>query len=66
MKLNEQMGASEEEMALQPVERNLFVARPPGEQSWLPITFYELADGSRYLHYGAPRQPQNRRRRSFT
>jgi hypothetical protein len=27
--------------------------RPPESHSWIPITFYALPTGERYLHFGA-------------
>lgn len=42
-----------EEYILEPVERNLFAFREPGTTTWFPATFYELQDGTPYLHYGA-------------
>ncbi|MBO1766754.1 serine hydrolase [Allobranchiibius sp. GilTou38] len=54
----EASGSTVEEMTLQPVEQGLFVTRPPGQESWLPVFFYDLPDGSPYLHYGARAQPK--------
>jgi hypothetical protein len=45
------------EFALVPVEPDLFVVRQPGETTWTAVTFYELEDGSRYVHYGARANP---------
>ena len=45
------------EFPLVPVEPDLFVVRQPGETTWTPVTFYELDDGSRYVHYGARANP---------
>ena len=54
----EASGATVEELTLQPVEQGLFVTQPPGQESWLPVFFYDLPDGSPYLHYGARAQPK--------
>ncbi|NYJ74907.1 serine hydrolase [Allobranchiibius huperziae] len=54
----EASGATVEHLVLQPVEQGLFVTQPPGQQSWLPVYFYNLPDGSPYLHYGARAQPR--------
>lgn len=40
------------------VEQDLFVMRPPGTVTWVPVTFYELTDGTPYLHYGARANPK--------
>jgi CubicO group peptidase (beta-lactamase class C family) len=45
------------EFALVPVGPDLFVLRAPGETTWTPVTFYALADGARYVHYGARANP---------
>ena len=45
------------EFPLVPVEPGLFVLRPPGVTTWTAVTFYSLADGSRYVHYGARANP---------
>jgi len=54
----EASGATTEELALHPVEENLFVTQPPGQESWMPVMFYELPDGSSYVHYGARANPK--------
>jgi CubicO group peptidase (beta-lactamase class C family) len=45
------------EFELVPVEPGLFALRSPGESTWTAVTFYELEDGSRYVHYGARANP---------
>ncbi len=48
------------EYPLVPVAPDLFAIRAPGTLTWVPVTYYELEDGSAYLHYGVranPRQP---------
>jgi len=54
----EASGATTEELALHPVEENLFVTQPPGQESWMPVMFYELPDGISYVHYGARANPK--------
>ncbi|WP_203416496.1 serine hydrolase domain-containing protein [Jiangella ureilytica] len=38
--------------ALVPVTENVFAVRDPGAETWSPVVFYELADGTPYLHFG--------------
>ena len=45
------------EFELLPVRPGLFALRSPGESAWTAVTFYELEDGSRYVHYGARANP---------
>jgi CubicO group peptidase (beta-lactamase class C family) len=45
------------EYALAPVERDVFAIRAPATTSWIAVTFYALADGARYVHYGARANP---------
>jgi dipeptidyl aminopeptidase/acylaminoacyl peptidase len=47
-----------EEHELVPVEEGVFAIRPPGAETWQPVTFYRLADGSRYLHFGLRATPK--------
>jgi len=54
----EASGATTEELRLHPVEENLFVTQPPGQESWMPVMFYQLPDGSDYVHYGARANPK--------
>src|SRR4051794_7530635 len=48
----------EEEFALVPVTDRVFVLRSGEERSWTPAVFYDLADGSRYLHLGVRATPK--------
>ncbi len=41
-----------------PVAENLFVARQPEDESWTPVVFFQLADGSDYVHFGARATPK--------
>ena len=45
------------EYALAPVEPGVFAIKAPGTTTWVAVTFYELADGARYVHYGARANP---------
>ncbi|MFL6122945.1 serine hydrolase [Actinophytocola sp.] len=47
-----------EEYALVPVGPALFAIRPPEIETWMPVTFYELPTGERYLHFGARATPR--------
>ncbi|MFG2503647.1 serine hydrolase [Streptomyces sp. NPDC048441] len=47
-----------EEFALVPVGGDRFVFRRPGTQTWVPVTFYKLATGEQYVHYGARATPK--------
>lgn len=46
------------EYAMVPVNDNLFVVLDPGMRAWVPVTFYELATGERYLHFGLRATPK--------
>jgi hypothetical protein len=35
-----------------------FVVRSPESRMWVPLTFYSLATGERYLHFGARATPR--------
>jgi dipeptidyl aminopeptidase/acylaminoacyl peptidase/CubicO group peptidase (beta-lactamase class C family) len=47
-----------EEHELVPVAEDVFAVRPAGWQTWQPVTFYRLADGSAYLHHGLRATPK--------
>jgi hypothetical protein len=32
--------------------------RAPGTESWSAVTFYRLADGAEYVHYGVRANPR--------
>lgn len=49
-----------EEHPLVPVGPGLFAVRPEGTETWVPVTFYELATGEPYLHMGARATPRVR------
>jgi CubicO group peptidase (beta-lactamase class C family) len=46
------------ESALVPVAEDLFVTRLGGAESWTPVVFYELPDGTRCVHLGARATPK--------
>lgn len=41
-----------------PVEEDLFVAKQPDDESWMPVVFFRLDDGSEYVHFGARATPK--------
>lgn len=41
-----------------PVDENTFVGRRDGDPDWLSAVFYELADGTPYVHMGARATPK--------
>jgi CubicO group peptidase (beta-lactamase class C family)/poly(3-hydroxybutyrate) depolymerase len=47
-----------EEYALVGVEDNLFVVRPSQSETWIPVKFYELPSGEKYMHFGARATPK--------
>ena len=47
-----------QEFDLVPVRQDLFTVRKPGRQTWTPVTFYRLPDGTPYLHLGARAHPK--------
>jgi dipeptidyl aminopeptidase/acylaminoacyl peptidase/CubicO group peptidase (beta-lactamase class C family) len=48
------------EYPLVPVDESgdLFAVRPPGSQTWMPVTFYSLPTGEKYLHAGVRATPK--------
>ncbi|MER7133063.1 serine hydrolase [Streptosporangium saharense] len=46
------------EIELVAVDDTTFVGRPEGEPQWLSAVFYELADGSPYVHLGVRATPK--------
>jgi dipeptidyl aminopeptidase/acylaminoacyl peptidase/CubicO group peptidase (beta-lactamase class C family) len=47
-----------QELPMVPVGPALFAVRPGEAGTWLPVTFYELPTGDRYLHFGARATPK--------
>jgi dipeptidyl aminopeptidase/acylaminoacyl peptidase len=43
---------------LHAIGQDLYAVREPEAQTWVPITFYALATGERYLHFGARATPK--------
>jgi len=41
-----------------PVAEDLFVAKLPDDESWIPMVFFRLDDGSEYVHFGARATPK--------
>ncbi|WP_410660357.1 serine hydrolase [Amycolatopsis sp. lyj-112] len=52
------MPEATQEFELVPVTDSLFVAREPGTQTWMAITFYTLPTGEAYMHYGVRATPK--------
>ena len=48
----------EEDFALVPVDERVFVTRFGDERSWTPAVFFELDDGSPYMHMGVRATPK--------
>jgi hypothetical protein len=46
------------EYAMTAVAPDLYVVREPGTLTWLPVTFYELSPGGRYVHFAARATPK--------
>ena len=49
-----------DEYKLVAVDDNLFVVLPPESEYWVPVTFYALESGERYVHFGARATPKVR------
>jgi dipeptidyl aminopeptidase/acylaminoacyl peptidase/CubicO group peptidase (beta-lactamase class C family) len=56
--LAEMVTEKTQEYPMVPVDDNLFVILEPGMQTWVPVTFYELPTGERYLHFGVRATPK--------
>ena len=57
--LAESLGADEQPpLTVLPVERDVFVAKGPDDESWTPMVFFRLDDGSEYVHFGARATPK--------
>ncbi|GAA3238470.1 serine hydrolase domain-containing protein [Actinocorallia longicatena] len=46
------------ELDLIPVDETTFVGRAEGDPSWIPFVFYDLPDGTSYVHYSARANPR--------
>jgi len=51
-------GEDPEPMRVVPVRDNIFVAKGPDDESWIPFVFFTLPDGSEYVHFGARANPK--------
>jgi CubicO group peptidase (beta-lactamase class C family) len=40
------------------LDQDLFVTRQPGQQTWNPMVFFRLPDGTPYVHFGARATPK--------
>ncbi|MEV6034882.1 serine hydrolase domain-containing protein [Nonomuraea sp. NPDC052116] len=47
-----------EESDFVPVDENLFLFQAPGTRDWMAAVFFELADGTLYMHMGARATPK--------
>ncbi|MDH6554550.1 serine hydrolase [Streptomyces sp. SAI-041] len=47
-----------QETALVPVSDSEFLVQYAGSPSWIPVTFYALPDGARYVHHGMRATPK--------
>ena len=47
-----------EEYPVVPVTDDRYLLRPPGTETWMPITFYSLPTGEEYVHFGARATPK--------
>jgi hypothetical protein len=57
--LAESLGRDEQPpLTVLPVERDVFVAKGPDDESWTPMVFFRLDDGSEYVHFGARATPK--------
>jgi hypothetical protein len=48
------------EYPMTPVADALYAVREPQAQTWVPLTFYEVAGGGSYLHFGVRATPKVR------
>ncbi len=56
--LAEMMPDKVQEYPMVPVTEELYLIMEPGMGAWVPVTFYELATGERYLHFGVRATPK--------
>ncbi|WP_033288812.1 serine hydrolase [Amycolatopsis jejuensis] len=47
-----------DEYDLVPLSEDLYLVREPEARMWVPVTFYSLPTGERYLHYGVRATPK--------
>ncbi|MER8047684.1 serine hydrolase domain-containing protein [Streptomyces sp. NPDC094032] len=48
----------ETELRLRPLAAGTFVARRPDDGGWMPVAFFTLPDGSRFVHHGGRATPK--------
>ena len=57
--LSESLGRDEQPpLTVLPVEHDVFVAKGPDDESWTPMVFFRLDDGSQLVHFGARATPK--------
>jgi CubicO group peptidase (beta-lactamase class C family) len=56
--LAEMLPEKTQEYPMVPVTEDLFLIRYPELGAWIPVTFYELATGEQYLHFGVRATPK--------
>ena len=54
------LGTDRIEAELVPFAPNAYLVQLPGREDWLPVMFYTLGDGTRYLHVGSQAAPRTR------
>ncbi|MGH1565763.1 serine hydrolase [Mumia sp. DW29H23] len=47
-----------QELALVPIEDDLYAMRMPGSENWTNVVFYTLPTGEQYVHFGARATPK--------
>ena len=47
-----------EEYPMVPVSEDMYILRPPGTETWMPVTFYSIPTGEKYVHFGARATPK--------
>jgi hypothetical protein len=52
------LGTDRIEAELVPFAPDAYLVRLPGRPDWLPVMFYTLRDGTRYLHVGGQAAPR--------
>jgi hypothetical protein len=41
-----------------PVDENLYLVKEEHTRTWIPVTFYALPTGERYMHFGVRATPK--------
>ena len=52
------LGTDRIEAELVPFAPDAYLVQLPGREDWLPVMFYTLGDGTRYLHVGGQAAPR--------